>query len=243
MNEKINEVNVASNNEVNEVVSPRKKRKKIVIIIIAIIIAGAVAYYFDPGNVFTGKKIVAVVNGDKITNSEVGERFEQIIALAQDQGIKTDNPASSVIAKERVLDELIATKLLLQGAEEAGVVIDKEVIDSEIQFIIDQIGDEKIFKDQLNEAGITKEQFRNDIVERLTIREFISQNINLESINVTEKEITDFYGQISEAQENVPPLEAISSQIASQLLSNKQQEAIVAFVATLRDVADIEISL
>lgn len=245
MNENMNESNSVPNEEVLDT-PPKKKSKKtkiIIAIIVVILIALSAAYYFDLGGVFKGGKVIATVNGEKIVKSEVDERFKQIIALAKGQGVNTDDPENINIARTKALEELIDTKLLFQEAKKAGIVLDDKAADKEIQLIIDQVGDEKTFKEQLSKAGITEEQFKNDITKKLIIQKYITQNVDLKSIKVTNKEISDFYEQISAGQEGVPPLKVIRSQISSQLLSNKQQQAIAAFVKTLRETAKIETSL
>jgi len=244
MKENMNENDSISNNmEMDS--SPKKrsnKLKKIIIIIVAVLAVLTVIYYFDLIGVVKGNKTVAIVNDDKITRLEVDKRFEQITAIAKEQGVNIDD-SDAVATRLRILDELITTKLLAQAAKEAGIESSIDAAQKEIQFIIDQLGDEKIYKEQLDQANISEEEFKNDVAQQLAIQEYISQNVDLESINVTDEEIYAFYEQISAGQENIPPFEIVSSQIASQLLSNKQQEAVEAFVVTLRDNADVETSL
>jgi len=245
MNEDINKNNDTLDNITMDLSSKNKSKKvkTIMAIIIAALIILAAVYYFDLSRILSGNKTVAIVNGEKIKMSEIDERFEQITTLTNEQGVNTDDPVVASATRLQILDEIINTKILAQNAKEAGIEIDAEAVEKEIQFIIDQIGDEKTYKDQLYQAGITEKQFKNSVAERLAIQEYISQNVDLESINVTDKEISEFYKQISATQKNVPPLDAISPQIASQLLFDKQQQAVVIFAATLRDTADIETSL
>jgi HPt (histidine-containing phosphotransfer) domain-containing protein len=61
---------------------------------------------------------------------------------------------------------------------------------------------------------------------------------------VTEQEIIEVYqnAAASNGGQPLPPLAEVSAQIEQQLLQNKEQEAIEAYVQSLRAAADITIN-
>jgi len=123
---------------------------------------------------------------------------------------------------------------------ESGIEISQEAIDNEIQAAKDQAGSQENYEQQLATANLTEEQLRENIVRQLATREYVFQNVDVNSVTVSDEEIQKFYDDSKVAQPDLPPLDAIRDQAEQQLLTNKQQELINQFIATLRDEADVQ---
>ena len=119
---------------------------------------------------------------------------------------------------------------------------DPEAVETEYQLAVTQTGGEEKLIEQLSAGGITVEEFRANLREQLIIRQFLTVNTTIFSISVTDEEVAEFYEQMNAGQEGVPALVEVRSQIEGQLIANKQQVELDAFIAALRDAAEIEIT-
>ena len=211
----------------------------VVIVVIALII---VLDFNGTISLFNLQPAAVVVNGEKIKQSEVDKRIKQVLSSPQAQTVDTTDPTLLAQVRQQVLNELINTAILLQAAEEAGIVSDPEAVEAEYQLAVTQNGGEEALKEQLIASGISIAEFRENLRDQLIIREFITVNTTIFSQSVTEEEVAEFYEQISAGQEGIPPLSEIRSQIETQLIGDKQQVELDAFITTLREAALIEIA-
>lgn len=138
-------------------------------------------------------RIVAVVNDDSITLSEIKRE-----SLLPAQEIK--NRYSPEKQKEkikeieiRILNELIKQKLQIQKAKELGITVSEENITSAIE---EQkkgysLTDEQ-FKESLNKENLLLSEYRQKIREQITIISLINHVVK-PKIFFTAKEFTDYY--------------------------------------------------
>jgi len=223
--------------------SRKNYNKNIAISVVIVVIAVFVVLNFTgTNNLFNIQPAAAVVNGEKIKQSDVDNRIDQILSSPQAQGVDTTDPTVLEQVKQQVINELINTALLLQAADRAGIVSDSEAVETEYQLAVTQTGGEEEFKEQLSASGTTVTEFRANLRDQLIIREYLTANTTIFSISVTDEEVNQFYEQISVTQEGIPPLDEIRSQVERQLIGSKQQVELDAFITTLRDDALIEIT-
>lgn len=218
--------------------SEHTKKIAIAILAVAVLIIGALEFS-GKTNVLSGTRTLATVNGDKITEAEFDKRLNQILSSPQAQAFNLDDPAFRAQVEEQVLNEIINTKLLLEAAIDAGFTATEEETQAEYDLIVERLGSEEILNTELENGGLTNREFRENVHDQIVIQKYIEGQIDLEAFVVSPEEIAAFYDQIS-GTEGIPPVEDIRPQIESQLLSEKQQEAIGELITTLRDGASIE---
>ncbi|MDO8445122.1 MAG: SurA N-terminal domain-containing protein [Deltaproteobacteria bacterium] len=101
--------------------------------VFAIIIIVFVLFWSDPGQQGTGLQVVAVVDGSKITMTEYSRSYENLMAAYRNifkEGL-SEEMLKMMKIKEKALDNLIESRLLLSEAERLGLkVSDVELIDS-----------------------------------------------------------------------------------------------------------------
>jgi len=266
------ERNESVTDEVKDVPTTSNKSKNkngIIIITVAVLIAVGIvvyaAYFKDSDDMMDGKgadivntvekkpyvfdefdetKLIASVNGDEILQGELMTRFKQVIYQIELQGgTVVKGSEDAVKLKEQVLDNLINDRLLLQKAEKENLTATAEEIDNGVADIIKQVGSEEDFNSQLARENMTLDDFRKLVEGQIIIQKYILQSVDLDSISVSEEEINDFYARISEGKEGVPSLEEVRPQVESEISGNKQRELVLDFLKSLRDAADINISL
>lgn len=130
--------------------------------------------------------VVAVVNNDVITSTDLKKRIQQI--LAQLKNKKKRLPPKNVLYRQ-ILEQLITERIQLQLAKRASVIIDDESVNKVIQNIARE---NKLtlteFRDVLQRDGIQYSQFRDNVKNEITINQLKKRRVE-NRIVVTEQEI------------------------------------------------------
>jgi peptidyl-prolyl cis-trans isomerase SurA len=134
-------------------------------------------------------KIVAVVNDDVITGTELDTRLHSIKEQLKNQS--SPIPPDAVL-KKQVLDRMILASLQLQLADQNGIRVDDETLNRTIERIA---GDNKLslteFRSVLEKEGYDFATFREDIRREILISR-VQQRQVTDRIMVTEQEIDNF---------------------------------------------------
>lgn len=121
-----------------------------------------------------GDFIVAVVNRELVTNSEVQSRVERIVQEESKRG--TQLPARDELQRQ-VLDQLIDERAQLAFARETGVRVDEADIDRAVQSIAGQ--------NQMTVAQM-RERMRSEGIDYLRLRENLRDQMLLERVRERE---------------------------------------------------------
>jgi len=130
--------------------------------------------------------VIAVVNDDVITSSELKKRIKQILAQLKDK--KKRLPPKNILYRQ-ILEQLITEKIQLQLAKRASVIISDESVNKVIQKIAKE---NKLtlsqFKEILQRDGVRYDEFRDNIKNEMTINQLKKRRIS-NQIVVTEQEV------------------------------------------------------
>jgi FKBP-type peptidyl-prolyl cis-trans isomerase (trigger factor) len=187
---------------------------------------------------------VATVNGQDIKAADLESGIEQLSQAAVQQGFDpTDLEVQSEIRSQAV-EMMVNTALLEQVAVENDINVETEAIDARINELAEAAGGKEALLERLAEFEIDEDQLRSDVKEELTIRALLDTVFTEADAVVTEEEIAGVYQNAvaSNGGQPLPPLAEVSAQIEQQLLQTKEQEAIEAYVQSLRAAADITIN-
>ncbi|MFQ5468703.1 MAG: peptidylprolyl isomerase [Gammaproteobacteria bacterium] len=140
----------------------------------------------ESGNRTEIERIIAVVNDDVITSSELANQIRLITKQLREQNIPM--PPADVI-KKQVLQRLVETKIQLQRATRIGIQINDDMLNKTITQIANK---NKLtlneFKDILQKDGYDFNAFREDIRTEITIRQLRQRQVE-SLISVTEREV------------------------------------------------------
>lgn len=138
--------------------------------------------------------------------------------------------------KEHTLDELIAQELVMQDAEEQGI----DVSDEEVQTELDDFKkeNEEGLQDYLSEFELTEESFKDQILFSLVLNKYIQEEIEIDE--VTEEETKEMYDGLKEQNEEIAGYEELKEDIKQSLENQKKQERLQAKIDELKQSADIE---
>jgi foldase protein PrsA len=132
------------------------------------------------------KKPVVVVNGEKVPEKIFNWYMAERLAALKDQGTEMDEKNLRSV----VLDELIAERLMVQGARDKGISVSDEEVGKEVEFIRKRVGEERFLKD-LKDNRLTLKEFRKVVRDKLAMNQFAMSLVP--DTNVDEGEIEDFY--------------------------------------------------
>ncbi len=182
---------------------------------------------------------VATVNGVAISQADFTAQQSQLLS---EQGV---DPAALDVetlaaVQNQILDSLISQKLLQQAASSAGVVVSEAEIDTQINVIKGQFTDDAMYEQALASEGLTESELRTSLSADLSVEPYLEQELALNSLTVTEEEISQVYGELA-VQQELPPLEQVRGDVERFVMQRKQQPLIAQHIASLRAAADIEV--
>ena len=192
-------------------------------------------------------RVVAVVNGDVILESDVDEerRFEEIQPYRKSE---------AELSRERMLERLIDRELILQQSESEpeDVVTDQE-LDTQLLGLRKDIHDCKQYncdtddglKRYLAVHGFTVEEFRQRWLMRMRLLKFIEVRFR-SGIKISNAEITKFYEtkmlpEYAERKVTPPELDTISKRIEEVLLQQEVGALLRDWLKSLRAQGSVQI--
>lgn len=134
-------------------------------------------------------RVVAIVNTEVITASDLNRREKQAIANLRRQSVALPDPK---VLREQVLDRMINDKALLLLARETGIRVDDQTLDRSIARIADQNGlSVSALRNQLESEGIAFAGFRQDIREEIILTRLREREVD-NRLQVSESEVDTF---------------------------------------------------
>jgi foldase protein PrsA len=109
---------------------------------------------------FSKDETVATVDGEKITKDEL---YDTLVKASGQQA----------------LDLMIEDKVIALELKKEKVTISDEEAEAELAIFVDSTGGDEAFANTLEQSGTTKEQFKEGIIEYLSIRKIIEPRIEI----------------------------------------------------------------
>lgn len=134
-------------------------------------------------------RIVAVVDNDVITESELSDRIATVKLQLRRQGMQ---PPSGPTLQKQILERAVLERIQLQLAESNGIRVDDETLNQAISGIASQNNMSlEEFRDALQNDGIDFVKFREDIRKEITLRRLRQQYVD-SRITITDQEVDSF---------------------------------------------------
>lgn len=140
------------------------------------------------------EKILAIVNDDIITKTELDERLAKSKEMMREVYNYDEERLSKEMeeARPEILDQMIDELLFTQEAVKKGVQVSDAEVQKYISVARGQYGSEESFRDALKAEGYTLESFKREQKRALLLQELIKQNFGQE-MNVTDDDVKQFY--------------------------------------------------
>ncbi|OGG67171.1 hypothetical protein A2929_00310 [Candidatus Kaiserbacteria bacterium RIFCSPLOWO2_01_FULL_45_25] len=188
-------------------------------------------------------KPVARVNGTPILMSDFTSSYNQLLQMSTTQGVDVSDPAMVEKLRTQAIDTLVNAEVLRQAAIEAGMTATEEQIQTRYTEIQDGLGGAEALTARMAEFGVTEASLRRDIENEFLIQGLFDANVDSTNIVATEEELVALYDQAGGAEAGLPPMTEIKDQIEAQIIFDKEQKLISAFIEELRAKATIEVLL
>jgi peptidyl-prolyl cis-trans isomerase SurA len=153
-------------------------------------------------------RVVAVVNDEALTLSEVQEEGQPVVRKIFQDFVGPERERRLEEAQKRVLDELIDRRLVFQVAKQEGMLPSEAEVNGAIEELKrnNKATDDAQFRAMLKAEGLTLEQVRRTVAERLAIGRLLSRQIR-SAIIVNEDEMVKYYQANQEKFQRVPQAE------------------------------------
>lgn len=143
-------------------------------------------------SLFAQDKIVAIVNGDIITQKDLNDflNFMRVQLATELKGKELETKIQSM--KLDLLDKLIEDRLILQEAKKAKVIIDEDRVKAKIREIRERYPSDREFQKLLAQQGLVQADLEAKIREQLLMYNIVEIEIR-SKIVINPGEVTDFY--------------------------------------------------
>lgn len=142
-------------------------------------------------------RIVAIVNKEVVTASELNERIAAAERDIRRQG--TTPPAREVLEKQ-LLERLILDKAQLQLARETGIRVDEQQLDRSIERIAEN---NKMtlpqFRRALEGDGVSYEKFRGEVREQIILTRLREREVD-DRVQVSDTEVDAYMAELKDAK-------------------------------------------
>jgi len=225
--------------------------KKLIIILLIVLVIGAGLWYVlssDKGaDLDLENGTAAIVNGEKIANKDLQTQITQTKQMYPEQDLNLEQEKQ---LEAQILDQMIGSILLKQEAKKQDIAVDQEEINSQMSQMIQNLGGEEAFNEQLQSAGLTEKQLRERMKEQVLVQKYIDSEIPQQELEVTDEEIKTYFNQIMAQQgegSELPSFEEMEEsqkeQLRSQLKQQKQSLEVQQLIEQLKQEAEITTSL
>ena len=150
-------------------------------------------------------RVVAVVNEEALTLSEVQEEGQPVIRKIFKDFVGPERDRRVEEAEKRLVDDLIDRRLAYQVAKKEGMLPSSAEVTGAIEELKknNNATDEAQFRALLRAEGMTIEQVRRNVEERLAISRTLARQIR-SSIIIREEELTQYYQGHQEKYQRTP---------------------------------------
>ena len=169
-----------------------------------------------------GADVLAKVNGHAVNRAEVDKYFDNQTSNSQQK--PTGEQAESL--RLNILKQLIDQEIMMERAEKLGLLATDDEVDRKLNELKAPYTKEQ-FDQKLKDSHMSLDDLRRDLRRNLTIDKVLNKEIT-SKINISDKEITDFYNA-NRAQFNlIEPRYHLAQIVVSaqpaQQVSNRQND-------------------
>lgn len=137
-------------------------------------------------------RIVAVVNDDIITQSELQQSMLPFIADYKVRYEEDELKGKMDEVREDALNRLIEEKLLMQEAKRREIAVEDSEVEQRLEAIKERFKSEDEFYDALKASGITLARLKDKYKEQIMMRKLVSSIIR-KNVRISPTQITAYY--------------------------------------------------
>lgn len=139
------------------------------------------------------QNVAATVNGRSITNAELDKQFKRTFPNVPD----TTDSDQIQFQKLELIRVMVDEEIMLQRAEKLGLIATEAEVDAKFNQIRAPYTQEE-FQKQLNAQQLTTEDLKAKLRRDLSVEKLLNKEI-ISQINISDKDVSDFYTANKEA--------------------------------------------
>ena len=137
-----------------------------------------------------GSDVVARVNGKNIPRADLEKYYQSRVAAEPQQAQQLDGAQSESI-RLNVLNELVASEILMQRAEKLGLLATDDEVNQRLTEMRSPYTAEQ-FQKTLKDRGLTEDDLKRNIRVNLTEQKVFNKEVS-SKINITDADISAYY--------------------------------------------------
>lgn len=140
------------------------------------------------------RSAVVKVNGEPITRAQYEKALDRQLKTPQmqqmDENLKNPNSFVMLMAKDRIINELIVKTILEQQIKEHKITVSGDEIKDKRKEIANKLGSEEKLKEILKQNNVTETQLREDLTNEIKVDKLVQATAD---VKVSDKDVSDFY--------------------------------------------------
>lgn len=186
----------------------------------------------EDGELVANEDVALTINDQEILGNVYNLMYVQTKIQLYNLGQDIED---TELVKEMSLNTLVEQALLIQAANEEGIEVTAEEIESTYDDLMAESGEDVMAF--LDEYQLSTDAFKEQISFSLYLDEYMESFLQ---VDVSEDEVKEFYEQLKEEYEETAEYEEIKDQIKERITTQKQQEKVKKFLDDLKEESTIE---
>ena len=138
-------------------------------------------------------QVVAVVNNDVITLSEVNEAGKMLFQRVTAQAKPGELSAALTQVRNKVIEDMINKKIMEQHAEQRQIIVSEEELDAALAQVLSRSNATMAqFRQEINAMGMSETQYRDSLRIRILQSKLVNAEVR-SRIVISEDQIIDYY--------------------------------------------------
>jgi peptidyl-prolyl cis-trans isomerase C len=141
-------------------------------------------------------KVIVKVNKENIMKSEFDKLYNTAIEQMRQLSSKEISKEEDELLKQKVLDQLIAQKLLLQEAKKRNIKVTKRELEDGIKTVKSRFPSDQMFLQELKKENLTEKQFEKQIEEQIMVLKLTEEVVKKNMVKPTENDARELFNKI-----------------------------------------------
>jgi peptidyl-prolyl cis-trans isomerase C len=141
-------------------------------------------------------KVIVRVNKENIMKSEFDKLYNAALEQMKQLSSKEITKEDEELLKQKVLDQLIAQKLLLQEAKKRNIKVTKRELEEGIKTVKSRFPSDQMFMLELKKENLTEKQFQKQIEEQIMVLKLVDEEVRSKMVQPTEKDARELFNKI-----------------------------------------------
>jgi len=141
-------------------------------------------------------KVIVKVNKENIMKSEFDKLYNAAIEQMKQITSKEISKEEEKLLKQKVLDQLIAHKLLLQEAKKRNIKVTKRELEEGIKTIKSRFPSDQMFQLELKKENLTQKQFEKQIEEQIMVLKLTEEVVRKNMVKPDESDARELFNKI-----------------------------------------------